>query len=674
MYVLENCEEVWPFIKEHQDELEKQTPRVDDMNGVEFQNWFRAHLFKLSTQEFVSEELISLAVGPLQKVRIYSTVMVNGYRFQTQDRALRRKTQNSGVLVKGDTSNTDKEYYGVLENVYELNYVENRKVYLFKCHWRDVAHFERGYKVDKYGFLLWTNPHDLFDVPQEDKEDDGDCDGVAFDQAYQPIEVDQLNFSNHNEVENEITVTLHRVDVEPQTISQESEKARKKARKKTRKNMHTSSEVNFIDDSMKVTGFGRGRGGRGSKVSMRSIGRGRRDNQEVSSTPRSIPLQEVPRVEDQHQISPVAQRGFQSFPDIIEEEIEGSQIGEGSINPSEGSCTYKHIRGKYKSLSLDMKTRNGQKVKINIPEGLQRAVGLDVRDIASYCGFVLRQTVSFKVGRWQNVFATYGQAMCLKVKEKFEILDDRRALAMDTFVIDTLQRLFRAWKNRLHTHYKMFPTDQERLDNRPTDVTPEDWNWLVEHYSSDTFKVSSERNKRNRAKQVIRHTSGPRSFAEVEELTRDPATGEKATPDAVWEIQHTHKTNGGRVWLDPKSKEIHGRLKELVCQQKDNQHPLTGDEILEFVLGEKLGYVRGKGYGKKPITKRARQQIDVEASVSSAIEIQEERVEYECKLQEERNELQLKEQEKHAELEHKMQAEIDQRIQAQLTILMSNFQ
>ncbi|KAF7844130.1 uncharacterized protein G2W53_001035 [Senna tora] len=607
MYVLENCEEVWPFMKEHQDELEKQTPRVDDMNGGEFQNWFRAHVFKLSTQESVSEELISLAVVLLQQV------------------------------------------------------------YLFKCHWWDVAHFERGYKVDKYGFVSvntkrslntnepfvlasqakqgfylddisypgWlvvvkTNPRDLFDVPQEDKEDDGD--GVTFDQAYQPIEVDQLNLSNDNEVENEITVTLHR----------------------------------------EMTGLGRGRGGRGGKVNARSTGQGRYNNQEVSSTPRSLPLQEVPRVEEQHQISPVAQRGFQSFPDIIEEEIEGSPMGEGSINPSAGSCTSKPVRGKYKSLSLDIKTRNGEKVKINIPEGLQRAVGVDARDIASYCGFVLRQIVTFKVGRWQNVFATYGQAMCLKVKEKFEILDDRRELAMDTFVIDTLQRLFRAWKNRLHTHYKKFPTNRERLDNRPIDVTPEDWNWLVEHYSSDTFKVVSERNKRNKAKQIIRHTSGPRSFAEVEELTRDPATGENATADAVWEIQHTRKTNGGRVWLDPKSQEIHGRLQELVSQQKDNQHPLTGDEILESVLGEKSGYVRGKGYGKKPISKRARQQIDVEASVSSAIDA--ERAEYERKLQVERNELQLKEQEKHAEHERKMQYEIDQRIQAQMAILMSNFQ
>ncbi|KAF7841814.1 hypothetical protein G2W53_004112 [Senna tora] len=376
--------------------------------------------------------------------------------FHTKDRALRRKTQNSGVLVKGDVSDTEKEYYGVLEDVYELNYIENQKVYLFKCHWWDIAHFERGYKVDKYGFVSvntkrslntnesfvlasqakqvfylddisdpgWlvvvkTNPHDLFDVPPEDKEDDGDGDGVAFDQAYQQIEVDQLNLSNHNEVENEITMTLHR----------------------------------------EMTGLRRGRGGRGGKVSMRSTRQGRHENQEVCSTPHSIPLQEVPQVEDQHQICPVAQWRFQSFPDIIEEEIEGSQMGEGSINPSVGSSTSKAIRGKYKSLSLDMKTRNGNK------------------------------TISYKVGRWQNVFATYGQAMCLKMKEKFEILDDRIELAMETFVIDTLQRLFRAWKNRLHTHYKKFPIDQERLDNRPINVSPDDRNWLIQHYSSDTFKV-----------------------------------------------------------------------------------------------------------------------------------------------------------------------------------------
>lgn len=58
--------------------------------------------------------------------------MVNGFRFQTKE--LVRKTQNNGVLVRGDDSDTNKEYYGVLDDIYELRYVGNKNVHLFKCH------------------------------------------------------------------------------------------------------------------------------------------------------------------------------------------------------------------------------------------------------------------------------------------------------------------------------------------------------------------------------------------------------------------------------------------------------------------------------------------------------------------------------------------------------------
>lgn len=82
----------------------------------------------------------------------YSTLMVNEFRFQTKDLESRRKTQNSGVLVRGDDSDSKKEYCGVLEDIYELSYPGNRKVYLFKCHWWNVAHLGKGYKIDKYDF------------------------------------------------------------------------------------------------------------------------------------------------------------------------------------------------------------------------------------------------------------------------------------------------------------------------------------------------------------------------------------------------------------------------------------------------------------------------------------------------------------------------------------------
>ncbi|KAK4341443.1 hypothetical protein RND71_039944 [Anisodus tanguticus] len=92
---------------------------------------------------------------------------------------------------------------------------------------------------------------------------------------------------------------------------------------------------------------------------------------------------------------------------------------------------------------------------------------------------------------------------------------------MQGFVISNMQRLFRAWKVRLHTHYSRYDTDEDRLSHRPEDVQLEDWKYLVKYFGSEEFK-------------------------------RDPVSGEKDTPDKVWEIQHTHKkVSGEREWLDP---------------------------------------------------------------------------------------------------------------------------
>ncbi|XP_059288588.1 uncharacterized protein LOC132041929 [Lycium ferocissimum] len=166
-----------------------------------------------------------------------------------------------------------------------------------------------------------------------------------------------------------------------------------------------------------------------------------------------------------------------------------------------------------------------------------------------------------------------------------------------------MQRLFRAWKARLHTDYLRYSTDEERLSHRPEDVQLEDWKYLVKYFGSEEFKVVSERNKRNRAKQITKHACGTRSFAEVEESTRDPVSGEKDTLDKVWEIQHTHKNvNGERVWLDSKSQQIHDQLHQLVVEQQyeEVENPMTREEMYSSILGERPGYVRGFGYGKKP--------------------------------------------------------------------------
>nr|XP_016455319.1 PREDICTED: uncharacterized protein LOC107779399 [Nicotiana tabacum] len=254
--------------------------------------------------------------------------------------------------------------------------------------------------------------------------------------------------------------------------------------------------------------------------------------------------------------------------------------------------------------------------------------------------------------------------MWLKVKDKFEVLGGMREHRFQAFVIDTMRRLFRAWKARLSIRYSRHVAEGNILSRRPEDIELEDWKYLVEYFGSPKFK-------------------------------KNPATGEKEPPDRVWEIQHTRKNDRGEiVWVDPQSQQIHCQLQELVAQQQSEEivHPMTRDEILSSVHGERTGYVRGKGYGKKPPKNSLTQAANIEASVSSAIEIvrQEIQADMDRKLQEEREhmdaelkrnmekELQRKLDEKlehvNLEVENKVSLEVAKKIHEQLGAFMTRMQ
>lgn len=98
----------------------------------------------------IAEDIYYLVCGPLRTVRRYSGYIVNGFRFHTIDRQDNLKTQNSGVMVRGDDV-SQKKYYGVLKDVYELQYPGRNHVIVFKCGWYDVQHQGRGYKRDEFG-------------------------------------------------------------------------------------------------------------------------------------------------------------------------------------------------------------------------------------------------------------------------------------------------------------------------------------------------------------------------------------------------------------------------------------------------------------------------------------------------------------------------------------------
>jgi len=98
-----------------------------------------------------------LCLGPEKKVKCYNGYFVNGYVFYAEEYGHGRKTCNNCVCIKGSTSSDfEVDYYGRLEEVIELQYLnEQNRVFLFKCDWYDTT--DRGIRVDPHYGLVVIN-------------------------------------------------------------------------------------------------------------------------------------------------------------------------------------------------------------------------------------------------------------------------------------------------------------------------------------------------------------------------------------------------------------------------------------------------------------------------------------------------------------------------------------
>ena len=82
-----------------------------------------------------NDQIFSLSSGSSFSCRSYPGCVVNGVKFLTRNRDMNRSTQNSGVCVRGPDN---QMFYGVLEDIYELSYLNDNSVTLFKCLWFDT--------------------------------------------------------------------------------------------------------------------------------------------------------------------------------------------------------------------------------------------------------------------------------------------------------------------------------------------------------------------------------------------------------------------------------------------------------------------------------------------------------------------------------------------------------
>ncbi|XP_039138806.1 uncharacterized protein LOC120276140 [Dioscorea cayenensis subsp. rotundata] len=148
-YILNNCDEVEPYLLKYKMELDQQSSfSYEEIQKERFPIWFKTQITSLRNQglEEVSDELFALAYGPDARVRKYTGCIVNGVRFHTKEHEFHLRSQNSGVVVEGNHEANEIDFYGVLTDIIQLDYIKDCKVVIFRCQWFDLGGKRRIHK------------------------------------------------------------------------------------------------------------------------------------------------------------------------------------------------------------------------------------------------------------------------------------------------------------------------------------------------------------------------------------------------------------------------------------------------------------------------------------------------------------------------------------------------
>ncbi|XP_065849621.1 uncharacterized protein [Euphorbia lathyris] len=157
-YILNNSAEIDDYLSLHKEELTRENPlNVEKRHEAEFASWFKDRVTSLHRNGSLGpkDDLYVLGLGPDRRVSKYSGIIVKGIRFHTLERNQRRSTQNNGVMVEGEHNSKDVNFYGILQEIIELDYLYGKRVYMFKCDWWDVSDNRNGIRDD--GKLVSVN-------------------------------------------------------------------------------------------------------------------------------------------------------------------------------------------------------------------------------------------------------------------------------------------------------------------------------------------------------------------------------------------------------------------------------------------------------------------------------------------------------------------------------------
>lgn len=287
-------------------------------------------------------------------------------------------------------------------------------------------------------------------------------------------------------------------------------------------------------------------------------------------------------------------------------------------------------RGPAKGLKLAKRAQESRdgKLDIEFSDKSNSAVGPNQRMFVDEVVQQMRMYAPLNVKKWAEVPQEAKDNIVAAVLGRWRIPDTpvRRAS-----ILQLANRRYRGWRAKLSKDYSKYDNDEDRRQNRPNEVTEQQWESLIVYFGTDDFKTISDRNKENRSKQKTGKITGSKSFAAVSYDARDPVTGQQPSEYRTWLLCHRHPDG---TWSDETARQICEQVNELITQRSEQEGvplPLsTEDELFHSVIGSRPGHARVQRCGS------SLEQIEVIGEVQRERDALEEQLgEMKLKLQEE---------------------------------------
>ncbi|KAI5324256.1 hypothetical protein L3X38_033329 [Prunus dulcis] len=143
------------------------------------------------------------------------------------------------------------------------------------------------------------------------------------------------------------------------------------------------------------------------------------------------------------------------------------------------------------------------------------------------------------------------------------------------------------WMSALRNSvFKKYKTTGDRYTHCPLGISQDVWSKLVDHWLQPTWQDKSKRNKSNRSKSTIVHTTGsvPMEKYRKDELHR---TGIEPSPIDCFKKFHVSKPkNGGEEsWPSEKAKELFEKMENKKVAATEDENEVDDWDIYKEVIG-----------------------------------------------------------------------------------------